>query len=261
MKGNGRVVAFFIVILLVVVLIVLNLTLFTISDITVLNKVYSDLIIDNDIITSSNIQAGSNIFSLSERKAISNIEIDNPYIKVTSIERKFPNKIIIHVTVRTAVMTIAVNGGDGYALLDSNLKILEIVNQYSNLYSASTKIVGITVDAPVIGNTLNTVNTYNAVLQIIGNIADNENLDGVAFLTFFEKITFVPDITVNNVRIKINSGVTFALTNNQYVEQQLRYCLEKYKLTDELSLERKSGYYFFDGDIGWVWTANIADLD
>ncbi len=261
MKGNGRVVAFFIVLLLVVIIIVLNVTLFTISEITVLNKVYSDLIVPGDIVASSKIQMGSNIFSLSERKAISNIEIANPYIKVTSIERRFPNKVLVHVTVRTAVMTVAVSGSDEYALLDSNLKILDIVSQYSNLYSASTKIYGIMVESPVIGSVLNTANPYNGALGVIGNTANNEDLQGVAFLTFFERITFVADADKNNVRIKINSGVTFVLTNNQNLQAQLRYCLEKYKLTDELSAERKSGYYYFATGTGWVWTANIADLE
>lgn len=260
MKGNGRVIAFFAVVLLIVIIIVLNVTLFTINDITVLNKVYSDLIVEDDIIESSNIEYGSNIFVLSERKTIADIELENPYIKVTSIERKFPNKVIIHVTVRTPVMTIPINGSEDYALLDSNLKILELCDVYSNLYSASTKVTGILVEEPIIGSTLALTNSFNTALSTIGYIAYNENLDGVAFLTFFESISFNEN-EKNNVRVKINSGVTFAITNNDYVEEQLRYCLEKYRLTDELSSERKSGYFYFTNDEGWIWTSNEADLD
>jgi hypothetical protein len=260
MKGNGRIIAFFAILVLIVIVIVLNMTLFTVSEIAVYNKVVSELIVADDIIEASEIAVGSNIFALSERKAIKNIELANPYIRVTSIERRFPNKIYIHVTVRTPVMTVAVSESEEYALLDCNLKILGFVDGYSNLYSASTKITGISVENPVLGESLTDTNPYNSALYAIGNTAFNENLDGVAFLTFFESIAF-SDAAKNNVRITVNSGVTFALTNVGSIEEQLRYCLEKYKLTDELSEERKSGYFYFDSTLGWSWTGDVADLD
>ena len=154
MKGNGRIIAFFAVLTLIVVVIVLNITLFTVSDISVYNKVVSELIVDDDIIEASDIAIGSNIFALSERKAIKNIELANPYVRVTSIERRFPGKVVIHVTVRTPVMTVKVSDSEDYALLDSNLKILDIVDAYSKLYRASTKVIGISVESAALGESL-----------------------------------------------------------------------------------------------------------
>jgi cell division septal protein FtsQ len=162
--------------------------LFTIREVTVLNKVYSELIEEDFIVQSSNIRVGNNIFALSEKKAIKNIELANPYIMVTSIERKFPNKVVIHVNVRTPLMTMGIADSDSFALLDSDLKILNIIEPYSNLYKASTKVKGVLASSPVIGDILNKNNPYNFALVTIAYVANNENLSGRAFLTFLIRL-------------------------------------------------------------------------
>ena len=82
MKGNARIIVFVAIVLLIIVIVLLNMTLFTVNSITVLNEVESQLIDEQSIITSSNIRIGSNIFVLSEKKSREQIEITHPYLEV-----------------------------------------------------------------------------------------------------------------------------------------------------------------------------------
>ncbi|MDE6884749.1 MAG: FtsQ-type POTRA domain-containing protein, partial [Clostridia bacterium] len=74
----------------------------------------------SEIIEISGIRKGKNIFAIDENIAKSNIELSMPTLKVISIERAFPNIVYIHVTRRTPVFWMLLDGGK-YAILDISL--------------------------------------------------------------------------------------------------------------------------------------------
>jgi len=252
MKGNARIIVFIAIIALFVVFVLLNMTVFTIKDVTVLNKVESQLIDKNAIVNDSGIERGDNIFLLSESKISQTIERNNPYIKVTSIERSFPNKVIIHVSMRTPLMAVKIQNSSLYALIDGSLKILEIVDNQNNLYLGSTKINGIEITDPIVGGSLYLSNDLNSRLSEIGYVATEEQLDTSAFLNFFESMSFT-GTEGSIILIKLRSGVTICINGSQETERKLRVALEKYRDLGEQSYKRLSGYIYFDESQGWTW--------
>jgi len=77
----------------------------------------------DEIISSSNICIGNNIFRINKNKAIDNIE-NISYIKNVTIDRKFPNSININVEECKVCAYIMYN--KEYVYIDENAKILEV---------------------------------------------------------------------------------------------------------------------------------------
>lgn len=255
MKGNARIIVFIGIILLIIVIVLLNMTVFTVKEITVLNEVESQLIDEESIISNSDIHIGSNIFVISEKKSKEKIEVTHPYLEVKGIERVFPNKVIIHVSVRIPLMAIKVADTQLYAVIDSSLKILQVIDSTDSIYKTCTKVEGIEITNPQVGNSLDLANSYNSKLSTISYVADNESLDGVAFLNFFESISF--DNSDDIVKIKLRSGVTILLKNSDNYEDKFRYALVAYRLYGEQSPKRTYGYIYHNTqEKAWDWTEN-----
>ncbi len=68
-----------------------------------------------------------NIIFYDKNQAISTLEEKYPYIKVLKIEKKFPNKIIVHATERQEQYAIKVN--EKYYVLDEEGKVLNSYDQ------------------------------------------------------------------------------------------------------------------------------------
>ncbi len=251
MKGNGRIVAFIAVVVVIVVFVLLNMTVFTVSSITVQNEVYSDYIDKTAIIDSSKIEHGQNIFLLNENNARLRVEESFPYLEVVTIERKFPSSVIIHVNMRTPVMSIAVAGvNEKFAIIDTDLKILDVVGIDDDLYKMATHInVGNKVVSPTVGAYLDDTDPINACLKQIGYVSDNEQLQ---FWHFFSSIT----IENATAYVTLRTGVVVRIDNIDSVDvkQHLRVALELYKTFDEQDYHRRTGYIYYDLTKGsWVW--------
>lgn len=257
MKGNGRIIAFAGIVVFIVVFILLNMTVFTISDISVQNAVYSDYIDKSAIIESSGIAKNQNIFLLNETNARLKIEEAFPYLEVVTVERKFPSAVIIHVDMRTPVMSIAVSATtDRYAIIDTDLKILDVVDASSDLYKMATHINHVEIASPVVGVTLDDNDTCNRCLLAIGKVSEGEQLQ---FWHFFSAIT----IENNCAYVTLRTGVTVRLDDIDRIDvkQHLRVALELYKTFDEQDYHRRKGFIFFDTERGgWVWSEydNVA---
>ena len=255
MKGNARIIVFVGIVLIILLIVLLNMTVFTVKDVSVLNEVESQFIDADKILLDSGIKLGTNIFALSERKTSERIELANSYLEVVAIERKFPNKVIIHVSVRIPLMAIKIKDSDSYAVVDGSLKILERVDSTSSLYQTCTKVEGIEVTNFEIGNFLDKKNTYNARLNAISYVAENEMLNGIAFMNFFESISFNSENDV--AMVKLRSGVTICLKGEYDAESKFRYALELYRHFGEQSFKRNSGYIYFKSsgeEMGWDWS-------
>ena len=258
MKGNGRIIALIAVIAVVVVFVILNMTVFTVSKISVQNAVYSEYIDKQAIAESSGIKLNSNIFFLNEKTATQEIERANPYLEVTSIERKFPSQVVIHVTMREAVMSMEIANRTDYAILSVDLKILAIVDRTDPLYLMATHVDSVSISNPVVGERLASEGAVNKALLDLGNVSEHE---GLQFYSFFDGIHFEN----HSMYIELRSGVTIRIDNyetmsGETLQNAIRYALAVYRSFDELAPERRSGYIFWDvsnpEEPVWRWSEN-----
>ena len=129
MKKKWLIVALSVVLVLVVTIVTLSFTLFTVQEISVdfrtsTSAEYSE----DEIISSSGIEKGKNIFFLKKQRFTDNIEKTHPYLQVVNIETVFPSKIVIHLRERQSFYAAQTEGG--YLILDQSLKILEKVAEF-----------------------------------------------------------------------------------------------------------------------------------
>lgn len=256
---NKRLIVLFAGLVLLVLIIVLNSTVFTISEISVssdngTNWYNKDLIIESSMIT-----LGKNIFMVSESKATDNIQEANPDVRVTSIERKFPNNIIIHITLRIPIIAINITDTDNYLITDWELNVIDIASEGDELYNKSSLIKGISLN--VTGNAEDLLGTKLAdeSLNTIVDItlaAATLGITDIGFETFFKSI----DIgTSHYAYIKTNSGVTFVIITDTdtEIEDQLQAVYSIYIGLDPSDSHRTSGFYMHNG-VGWIWSASLT---
>ena len=86
---------------------------------------------EQTIIDSADFKQGSNVLFMKKNYYISKIEKKNPYVKVVNIETVFPNSIIIHCTERVELLAVK-QTDNTYAILDEDLKVLNVVNHFEN---------------------------------------------------------------------------------------------------------------------------------
>lgn len=262
MKGNGRIIAFLAVVVVIVLFVLLNMTLFTVGEVTVQDEVFSDYIDKEAIIESAAIKMDSNIFILSETNATNNIETAFPYLKVDTIERKFPNKVLIHVSMRENAMSIPIAHSNNYALVDTELKVVGKVPESSPEYKAATHIESVTTEDREVGVKLDPTDSESKCLLQLVSVSEGESF---RFWHFFKTISFES----TSIYITLHTGVCIRLDNyivnveSEYnginmIQHDLRMALKEYEKLDEQSAQRRTGYIFFDEDKGWIWNAHDA---
>ncbi|MBQ8782181.1 MAG: FtsQ-type POTRA domain-containing protein [Clostridia bacterium] len=112
------------ILILLLTVLVLSLTVFfKIDTITVNGTSRYDT---EQIISVSGIQKGKNLFLSSVNKAQEKISSQLTYLSEVTVTRKLPSTIVIEVVGSNADFCYQTSGG--YALTDSNSKVLEIVN-------------------------------------------------------------------------------------------------------------------------------------
>ncbi|MDD4316172.1 MAG: FtsQ-type POTRA domain-containing protein, partial [Clostridia bacterium] len=99
--------------ILIVIAIVVFGNVFLIKSIDVVFERKPLNVNEANIVEASKIAIGSNIFSLDEKSAAAGIAdfYPNNTVYVQSIERVFPNKVIIYVKERTPVLSVAYDDG------------------------------------------------------------------------------------------------------------------------------------------------------
>ena len=253
---NKRLIVLFIGLIFLVIIIVLNSTLFVISDISVSSDSGTSWFDPDAVILSSKINKGRNIFALSETKALGNIESAHSNIRVVSIERKFPNKIIIHITLRVPVIAIRIEGSGKCFITDWELNVIDVVSSDSKLYKDSALIKGIAVTVNGEAESLKGKKLEDTQLEPIVEIARAAASMGIAdaaFNTFFDNIDFSKS---HYAYIKTNAGVTFVLVigTDTSIEDQFQ-AVYSYFVSLEISDSKRSSGYFKIGNEGWEWSA------
>lgn len=99
-KSYGRLSIFLLLLLVLAVVLLVNSSIFEISSINVMGNSRFSV---QEIIESSGVAVGDNIFKLSEADIKERLE-NNPYISVIDIVREFPDKITIYISEREAAV-------------------------------------------------------------------------------------------------------------------------------------------------------------
>lgn len=80
---------------------------------------------ESAVLAGSELNKGKSVFLLDRETYIANLEKNQPYIKVLSIEVAWPNTIKFHYAERVELYAIALADG-GYAYVDNEFKILRV---------------------------------------------------------------------------------------------------------------------------------------
>ena len=204
-----RLVIIFSVLIVLTLLIVLVSAVFTVQSISVNWHTKPNVMTvasNENIISSSKIKYKSSVFALKKKDYLASIEKTNSYVKVESIEVKFPNKIVINVSEREPYYYLDMGSGE-YAILDDDLKVLELV---TNLYEYSSRFnitpIEMKVDATMLANT---------------NIGSGDFLSIACTDTYTEFAHFIARIDYSPLRAK-NTIKTIRLVNdNLYIYTHL----------------------------------------
>ncbi|MDE7079749.1 MAG: FtsQ-type POTRA domain-containing protein [Clostridia bacterium] len=224
-----------------VVLAVVLGTLFSIGgvDVNTTNNITLSAEQKSEIIELSQIKKGKNIFSVDEGIAIGNIELNQPTLKVISIERKFPNKVVIYVTNRTAVFSCRTEDGR-YAVLDREFKVIAFSNTEN---SSLTKLSGL----DDVNFELGQVVEYKNGL-LVNMVRGAERCSFInEFYTFFPKVDVGDDV----INLTTNSGVIMQLPISSNIDESIVGCYNFY-LQKTSELGKSSGFIRLK-DSGWKW--------
>lgn len=131
---NKRLIAIFACMAVFVLTLVVGTVLFTVSDVNILLASDENIAFDKSkILEASGIKKGQNVFSIDKDAAVKNIEKQFPRFNV-QVERTFPNKVRIQLKTRIPVFKLKIANTDNYAVLDRDLKIIDVVTGEGNVY-------------------------------------------------------------------------------------------------------------------------------
>ena len=128
-KMDKRVLTLIIIFAVIALALILCATVFLLRHIEVgyTTSGEENILSKDKIIAASGLKINKNVLFIKEKQIIANIQAKYPQVKVTNVERVFPNKVIIYVTVRVPIL--AVKAGEKYALLDREMFVTDLVDE------------------------------------------------------------------------------------------------------------------------------------
>lgn len=128
-KMDKRVLTLIIIFAVIALALILCATVFLLRHIEVgyTTSGEENILSEDKIIAASGLKINKNVLFIKEKQIIANIQSKYPQVKVTNVERVFPNKVIIYVTVRVPIL--AVKAGEKYALLDREMFVTDLISE------------------------------------------------------------------------------------------------------------------------------------
>ncbi len=165
------------------------------------------------IIDTSGIDKGDNIFFVDFDVAKANIEKKLPYLHNVTLSRKLPDQVIIRVEVTKKAYAIEVSKGT-YALTDNNFKVLEISGVYGENI---TPVVGATPKKAELGETLSFSGDpeKDATLELIRDISYAVKHSGL------EKIDLVSVESKSNIYMIYEERVVLRLGDSNDIDKKI----------------------------------------
>lgn len=125
---NKRLIVLLCVLAFLTVLVVINSTLFTLQSISInwlTTKCELVSVKDYDIVDK--VSKGGSIFLVDKDEIGKTLEKKYPYLRVVSIETKFPNKLVIHSAERESLYAVKMSDTE-YSIIDEKGKVLSSSN-------------------------------------------------------------------------------------------------------------------------------------
>lgn len=215
------------VIAVIVLLVVLNSTVFTLKKVEINFYDKNDQLIEDNntlthfdqssiqqIISSADFKFGKNMFLIKKKPYIDALEKNNAYLKVIDITSVFPNKLVVKVVEREDFYSVNLDNGK-YAILDGELKVLNIVDSLDKYSTISSSI---DVDNVEIGSFINFTDEQK-ILKQVQTYLYNCTFDTPKAIAFIEGINVNFDYMTDNptqdcLWLNIQTRKTNALGDN-----------------------------------------------
>lgn len=170
--------------------------------------------LDSDIIRSSGIKIGDNMFRFNKFESIDNIFADMPYIDEISIRRHLPDDVEIIVTKCTAVATF--QHGDDWYLIDSKGKILENKGLIKPIGYPS--VIGIEFNEPKVGKYVEIIDKEKEKpLFLVLNTSINSDI--------LQHIGYIDMSRVYNIKFDYKERFTVNIGDSESIEKKIRFML------------------------------------
>ncbi len=194
-------------------------TLFIVRDVQVsyATDYEKNFITASEIVDASQIKFGKSIFVVSESNSVSAIEGKYPAVKVINIERKFPSKIIIHITLRTPIYAVKIKDKDLYAELDREMFVVKKVTS-AELDDNLTKVnYELQDEKVVVGKVVaENVSRENIIAQNIAIAFEDEKIANKAFCDFVKHVSISIDDNAYSVEVTINTGLKILFSTSEF---------------------------------------------
>lgn len=141
---NKRLVIILSVFAFLVLIAVLCSTVFTVKDVSINWLTTTPNITQSDDEFIADVEKGGSVFLLDKEAIIKRLEDKYPYLKVVSVEVKFPNKLVLHTAERQELYSLKIKDNK-HAILDSDCKVLRIVTD-SQLNAIEVKPIAVSVN-------------------------------------------------------------------------------------------------------------------
>ena len=230
---KGWIIALSVIGVVIITIIILCFTLFTVQSVKI--QFWTSTAEEYDeqqIIESSQIKTGKNIFFLNKNAFSDNIEKAFPFLKVINIETSFPSTLTIHLSERQSFYSLQNDGQT--ILLDSELKVLS--TQASALPAIEVKSEIIKLDGSQeklqLGENIQPgqflqidllQSFYDAIL--LNGLSREDGIGMIKSVQFFESENQVFGNAELGLKMTLNSGREVFLHNANYA---LAYKLAKF---------------------------------
>lgn len=165
----------------------------------------------DEIISSSKIVVGDNIFRINKKRAIDSID-DNPYIKTVKIDRKLPSTI--NILVEECQVRAYIEKNKQYIYIDENGKVLEISDKLPPKNIPVIKGVNVTkCDVNEVVEFKN-ANQIDNLKSIISEVLESE---------FNGLVTTIDIKDEKNNKIIVNDKLEIILGNAENLEYKINY--------------------------------------
>lgn len=141
---NKRLIIILSVFAFLVLIAVLCSTVFTVKTVSLNWLTTKVTITESDEFFANSVEKGESVFLVDKESIIDKLEKNNPYLKVVSVEVKFPNKLVIHVAERQELYSLKIKDNK-HAIMDADCKVLRIISD-SELNNIEVKPIPVTLN-------------------------------------------------------------------------------------------------------------------
>ena len=235
---NKRLIVILCVLAFLTVLIVINSTLFTLQSVNInwLTTKHELLTIKDYEITDE-VDKGQSIFLIKKDEIANVLEKQYPYLRVVSIETKFPNKLVIHSAERESLYAVKLSD-DEYAIIDERGKVLSLSN--SSIFAGTDGDLGakpirinfeslsINIEDFVVGENVGSEFIKNLLSNLSASLRQSSYIPTTS-KGVFKTIDVVSQGTTNEITMQTRSGLNIKIKEiEKYTTEKLILAFARY---------------------------------